>query len=51
MKYIRPDGRVLADIGEKRKQNLYKKLLDLKLTFKDWLKETIDNFLKESEGK
>ena len=49
MKYVRPDGRVLADIGVERKQKLYKRLLDLNMTFKDWLKQTVDKFL-ESEG-
>lgn len=50
MKYVRPDGRVLADIGGERKQKLYKRLLDLNLTFKDWLKQTVDKFI-ESGGK
>lgn len=50
MKYVRPDGRVLADIGIERKQNLYKRLLDLNMTFKEWLQKTVDKFL-ESEVK
>ena len=50
MKYVRPEGRVLADIGDKRKEKLYKKLLGMKLTFKDWLKNTVDEFLKKKEG-
>ena len=49
MKQPKDSGRLLADVGEERKKNLYKRLLDLNLTFKDWLKQTIDKFL-ESEG-
>lgn len=48
MKQPKEGGRLLADVGEKRKQNLYRRLLDLGKTYKDWLKETIDKFL-ESE--
>ena len=49
MKFIRPDGRVLADIGKERKQKMYQKLLKLNLNFKEWLISTVDKFLKESE--
>ena len=51
MKFVRPDGRVLADIGQERKQKMYKKLLDLNMSFKDWLISIVDRFLEESEVK
>lgn len=50
MKQPKEGGRLLADVGEERKQNLYRRLFDLNKTFKDWLKETIDKFLKENEN-
>ena len=50
MKQPRKSGRLLADVGEDRKQLLYLKLLRKNLTFRDWLIKTIDKFL-ESEGK
>ena len=49
MKQPKKSGRLLADVGEERKQKLYKRLLDLGKTYKCWLQETIDKFLKESE--
>ena len=49
MKFVRPDGRVLADIGQERKMKMYKKLLELNIIFKEWLIGKIDKFLKESE--
>ena len=49
MKFIRPDGRVLADIGEERKQKLYERLLKVRLTFKDWLIKATDKFIESEE--
>ena len=49
MKQPKEGGRLLADVGEKRKLDLYKRLLDMGKSYKDWLIETIDKFL-ESEG-
>ena len=50
MKQPKDSGRLLADVGEERKLALYKRLLDLGKSYKDWLIQTIDKFL-ESEGK
>ena len=50
MKQPKKSGRLLADVGEDRKQLLYLKLLQKNKTFRDWLIETIDKFL-ESRGK
>jgi len=49
MKQPKEGGRLLADVGEERKQSLYKKLLDLKQTYKEWLIKTIDKFLESEE--
>lgn len=51
MKQPKDGGRLLADVGENRKLALYKRLLDIGKSYKDWLIMTIDRFLKESEGK
>ena len=51
MKQPKDGGRLLADVGEERKRKLYKRLFDLRLNFKEWLKNQIDKFLLESEVK
>ena len=38
MKQPKDGGRLLADVGEERKRKLYKRLFDLRLSFKEWLK-------------
>lgn len=50
MKQPKEGGRLLADVGESRKKALYKRLLDMGKSYKDWLIMAIDKFL-ESEGK
>lgn len=41
------DGRIVVDIGEKRKRN-FKSLLSLSgISMTDWLKEVIDQYIKE----
>lgn len=49
MKQPKDGGRLLADVGEERKQSLYEKLVKTKQSYKDWLISVIDKFLKESE--
>lgn len=51
MKQPKEGGRLLADVGEERKQLLYLKLLQKNKTFRDWLIETIDKFLERKWGK
>lgn len=52
MKYAKPSGRLLADVGEERKKSLYKILVNKDLNFKEWLIKTIDKYIKkESEVK
>lgn len=46
MKQPKEGGRLLADVGDDRKLALYKRLLDMGKSYKDWLKETIDKFLE-----
>ena len=48
MKQPKKSGRLLADVGEDRKQLLYLKLLQKNWTFRGWLIRAIDKFL-ESE--
>lgn len=50
MKQPKDGGRLLADVGEERKLLLYKRLLDMGKSYKDWLIETIDKFLKENNN-
>ena len=45
------DGRIVVDIGENRKRQWKAKLSLLGVIMTDWLKEKIDKFLEESEGK
>lgn len=49
MKYVRPDGRLLADVGEDLKRRLYKVLFEKNLTFKAWLKDTVKKFVESEE--
>ena len=49
MKQPKDGGRLLADVGKERKLELYKRLLDMGKSYKEWLIQTIDKFLKESE--
>lgn len=50
MKYAKPSGRLLADVGEERKKSLYKILVNKDLNLKEWLIKTIDEYIKkESE--
>ena len=51
MKQPKDGGRLLADVGEERKLNLYRRLLEMGKSYKEWLIVTIDKFLKESEDK
>ena len=53
MKYAKPSGRLLADVGEGLKRRLYKILFDKNITYKDWLKDAIQRYVKtwESEVK
>ena len=45
------DGRIVVDIGEKRKRQFKSELYLTGQTITDWLKRAIDKFIKESEVK
>ena len=48
MKQPKKSGRLLADVGEERKQLLYLKLLRKNLTFRDWLIDQINRYLEKN---
>lgn len=50
MKYAKPSGRLLADVGEERKKGLYKILFNKDLNYKEWLIKTIDKYIKKESG-
>ena len=43
------DGRIVVDIGEKRKREFKSKLYYTGITMTDWLKYIIDKFIKEEK--
>ncbi len=49
MKQPKDGGRLLADVGEDRKKRFYVQLAIAQKSFKEWLIEVIDKFLKENE--
>ena len=49
MKQPRVSGRLIADIGEELKRRLYKVLFDKNLTYKDWLIETVKEYVESEE--
>lgn len=53
MKQPKEGGRLLADVGEELKKRFYKILFEKGLTYKSWLKGTVESYVKkwESEGK